>query len=282
MTDEVKAADEAAPEVVQTEVEQAEAPEAVESTQGQVETQPANDEGKKPEPEDKVSASKARRDRRKAENARRKEEVARIEAENAKLRQQIDSLKGASTTPPPKIEDYDDHDEYVAALSAHKAAELIDQRRVAALEREAEQRTEHQKALHQQQMAEAQQNWAAQVDDAKERYTDFAAVVAAPDVPITPDMADLLKMSDVGADVAYHLGMNKQQAAELAQMPAAELVGAMRMLEQFVAVQTPKPRTQTQAPDPITPVTPKATGHKDPSDMTASEYRAWRESGGSF
>lgn len=282
MTDEVKAAEQAAPEVVQSEAEQVTAPEAAESTEGQVENQPAEDKGKEPEAEEKVSASKARRERRKAELNRVKEESAQFEAENARLRAQIDRLKGAEKTPPPRIEDYDDHDEYVAALSAHKAAELMDQRQVAALESEAEQRTQRQQALHQRQMAEAQENWAAQVEEAKGRYADFDAVVTAPDVPITQNMANLLKLSDVGADVAYHLGMNKQQALQIAQMPPAEQAGAMRMLEQFVAVQTPKPRTQTQAPDPVTPVSPKATGHKDPSEMTAGEYRAWREAGGSF
>jgi hypothetical protein len=282
MTDEVQAAEEAAPEVVQTEAEQVTAPEAAESTEGQVETPPAEDKGEQPEAEEKVSASKARRERRKAELARAKEEAAQAEAENAKLRAQLDQMKGAEKTPPPKIDDFDDHDEYVAALSAHKAAELMDQRQVAALQREVEQRDERQKALQQQQMAEAQKNWASQVEEAKERYADFEEVVRAEDVQISPQMANVIAMSDVGADVAYHLGMNKQQAAQIAQMPVAEQVGAMRMLEQFIAVQTPKPRTQTQAPDPVTPVTPKATGHKDPSQMTAAEYRAWREAGGSF
>lgn len=279
MTDEVQVAEEAAPEVVQTEAEQVTAPEAVESTEGQVETQPAEDKGEQPEPEDKVSASKARRERRRAELARVKEERAQIEAENARLREQIDRLKGAEKTPPPKIEDFDDHDEYVAALSAHKAAELMDQRQVAALESEAEQRAQRQQALQQQQVAEAQQNWAAQVEEAKARYADFDAVVTAPDVPITQDMANLLALSDMGADMAYHLGTNKHQAAQLAQMPAAELVGAMQMLENFVSANAPRPRTQSKAPEPISPVKGKATAMKAIEEMSVAEYRAAREAG---
>lgn len=279
MTDEVQVAEEATPEVVQTEAEQVTAPEAAESTEGQVESQPAEDNGEQPEAEDKVSASKARRERRKAERAREKEERARVEAENARLRDQIDRLKGAEQTPPPKIEDYDDHDEYVAALSAHKAAELMDKRQIAALESEAEQRAQHQQALRQQQMVEAQQNWAAQVEEAKDRYADFDAVVKAPDVPITKDMASLLALSDVGADMAYHLGTNKQQAAQLAQMPAAELIGAMQMLENFVSTNAPRPRTQSKAPEPITPVKGKATSLKAVEEMSVAEYRAAREAG---
>ncbi len=279
MTDEVMAAEEAAPEVVQTEVEQAAASEVTESTEGQVQTPPAEDKGEQPGSEDKKSASQARRERRKAEMARLKGELADTEAMVAQLSKQVDLLKGAEKTTPPKIEDFEDHDEYVAALAAHKSAELMDNRRVAELEREAEERKQTQQALHQRQIAEAQANWDAQVEDAQERYADFDSVITAPDVPITQDMADLLKLSDVGADMAYHLGTNKQQAAALAQMPPAELTGAMRMLEQFVSTQAPKPRTQTQAPEPVNPVKGSASAMKAVEDMSLAEYRAAREAG---
>ena len=91
-----------------------------------------------------------------------------------------------------------------------------------------------------------------------------------------------IAMSDVGADIAYHLGMNKEQAREIAAMSPSEQAGAMRMLERFVSVQTPRPRTQTQAPDPITPVKAKATATKRPEDMTPEEFDKWRANGGTF
>lgn len=275
MTDEVQAAEEAAPEVVQTEVEQTEAPEAADSTEGQVETPPAEGET----PEDKISASKARRERRKAEMARLKAETQEYQAEIARLQGELERRKNAERTPPPQIEDFSDHDEYVAALSAYKAAELMDNRQLAELEREAQERQSKAEELAQRQVQEARENWAAQADEARTRYADFDAVVTAPDVPITENMATLLGMSDVGADVAYYLGTHKEQARALAQMPVPELMGAMRMLEQFVSVQTPRPRTQTQAPDPVKPVKPKATAAKKVEEMSMAEYMAARKAG---
>lgn len=282
MTDEVQAADEAAPEVVQTEAEQVAAPEAVESTEGQVETPPAESDAEgeaDADQEEKISASRARRERRKAEMKRVKEEAAQVEAENAKLLQELETLKGAEKTPPPKLEDFDDHDEYLASLSAHKAMESMDNRRVSELEREAAERKAQRESLQQKQMAEAQQNWAAQVDEAKTRYADFDAVVAAPDVAISQDMAAVLAMSDAGADMAYHLGTNKAQALQLAQMPKAQMIGAMQMLEQFVSSNAPRPRTQTNAPQPVNPVKGNASGIKSVKDMSQAEYEAARAQG---
>lgn len=279
MTDEVQATDEVAPEVVQPEAEQVEAPEAADSTEGQEKDQPAEAKGEQPEDEDKVSASKARRERRKAERARERAEAAELERENSRLQREIDRLKGAEKTPPPKIDDFDDHDEFIAALSAHKAGELMDSRRVADLEREAADRAERQKALQQQQMAKAQENWATQVEDAATRYADFEQVVTAPDVSITDSMVQLMQLSDVGADIAYHLGTHKEQAAALARMPVSELAGAMQMLEHFVSSNAPRPRTQSNAPQPISPVKGKATSMKAIEEMSVAEYRAAREAG---
>jgi len=275
MTDEVQAVEETAPKVVQTEAEQAPAPEAAESTEGQVETQPAEEESS----EEKKSASAARRERRKAQMDRLKDEKHQAEAKAGRLEAELQRLNSVDRPQPPRLEDFADHDEYVAALSAHKATEMLDQRRVSELEQEAERQQRHQETIAQRQIEEAHKNWVAQAEEARHRYADFDAVTGAPDVPITQNMATLIGMSDVGADIAYHLGMNPDEARTLAQMPVPELVGAMKVMERLVAVQTPRPRTQTQAPEPVKPVKPKATATKKVEDMSMAEYMAARKAG---
>ena len=277
MTEEAQAAPEAgaAPEAVTPEADQAS--EATENTQGQIDDQPAEDEGQ-PEAEDKASASKARRERRKAEVARVKQEAKEAQDRADRLERELTRLKGAETQPP-RMEEFQDHDEYLAELSAFKAEQRMTNRQVQELEREAAESKKQTEALHQRQVEEAAQNWAAQADDARTRYADFDAVVTAPDVAITPNMAQLIGLSDNGADVAYHLGMNKDLARELAQLPVPELVGAMRVLERTVKAQTPKPRTTTQAPDPVQPVKPKATAAKKAEEMSMAEYMAARKAG---
>lgn len=279
MTDEVQAADDAAPEVVAEADEQAKASEATENTEGQDEDdQPAPEESD----DEKTSASKQRRERRKAQLDRLKEEARIAKADKERLAREIERMKGGEKSKPPRREDFDDPDDYIAAKSAHAAAEMLDNRRVSDLEREAAERSESEKRLIAQQRQEAAQNWAAQAEEAREKYADFEAVVTAPDLPVTDEMAFMLGMSDNGADVAYFLGTHKEQARAIAAMPVPEMVGAMRMLEQFVSIQKPRPRTQTRAPEPITPVKPKGTTGKNPEDMTPAEYDKWRAAGGTF
>lgn len=277
MTEEAQAAPEAgaAPEAVTPEADQAS--EATENTQGQIDDQPAEDEGQ-PEAEDKASASKARRERRKAEVARVKQEAKEAQERADAAERELARLKGVESQPP-KLEDFDNHDEYLAELSAYKAEQRMTGRQVQEAERAAEESRKQAQALHQRRLEEAAQNWAAQAEDARTRYADFKEVVGADDLAITPDMAQLITLSDNGADVAYHLGMNKDLARELAQLPVPELVGAMRMLERTVKAQTPKPRTTTNAPDPVQPVRPKATAAKKVEDMSMAEYMAARKAG---
>lgn len=284
MTDNVQASVSDAPEVVQTEAEQVEAPEAVESTEGQVETQPAEGEapeGDQSEDEGKVSASKARRERHRAALAKAKAEAEQARQEAERLQAEVDRLKSRKQAPP-KREDFKDYDDYLAAKTAHQALDMMGKDRLEDAEREATARQKAAQEAQTRQFEEAKQNWAAQTEEARLRYADFDAVVSAPDLPISQSMTLHIAMSDIGADIAYHLGMNKEQAREIARMSPQEQAGAMRMLERFVSAQKPRPRTQTKAPDPITPVKPKATAGKRPEDMTPEEFDKWRASGGTF
>lgn len=278
MTDEVQALEDA-PEVVETEVD-TEASEATETTEGQVDDQPA--EGEQPEDDaEKISKSKERRERRKAELAKAKAEAeeARIEAE--RYRREVERLKSRQMQPP-KQEDFQDYDDFIAAKTAYRAVEMMGKDRLEEAEREAQERQQRAQQAAQRQMEQARQNWAAQAEEARTRYADFDTVVNAPDLPVSEGMAQYIALSDAGADLAYHLGMNRAQAREIAAMHPQAQVGALRMLEQFVSVNRPRPRTQSKAPEPITPVKPKATAAKRPEDMTIEEYDAWRRKGGTF
>ena len=284
MTDKVQASEVDAPEVVQTEAEQVEAPEAAKSTEGQVETPPAEGETPEqpeeaPEPEE-ISASKARRERRKAEMGRLRDEAKTLEAENETLREQLAEYERRESDPAPREDQFEDYAEYQAALSAHKAMQALDAREKARVQGEADRKGKEIEALQRAQQQEAAQNWAAQVADAKGRYADFDAVVSAPDLPIPQSVAQMLVNTDKGADVAYFLGTNRDQAAQIARMNPIEQAMAIGRIEATINV--PSPRTQSKAPDPITPVKPKATASKSWEDMTPAEFEKWRDNGGTF
>lgn len=273
---------EAGDEVV-TETSDQLAPEAVKNTQGQDEGQPAPEDtgGESPnaEPDDEVSRSKARRDRRKTEMDRLRREAKKAEDENAKLKDQLAEFERRGQDAPPREADFEDYAEYQAALSAHMSMQALDGRERARIEAQSKAHEDQIKALQAQQERELAQSWAAQVADAQARYTDFKKVVSD-DLPISLDMARMIASSDVGADVAYHLGQNRGLAAQLSQMTPLEQAMAFGRLE--ATISRPQPRTQTKAPDPVNPVKAKATAGKDPENMTADEYSKWRESGGTF
>lgn len=273
---------EAGDEVV-TETNEQLAPEAVKNTQGQDEGQPAPEtaegDSQNAEADDEVSRSKARRERRKAEMDRLRSEAKAAESENAKLKDQLAEFERRSKDAPPREADFEDYAEYQAALSAHRSMQALDGRERARIEAQSKAQEEQIKALQAQQQRELAQSWATQVAEAKARYTDFDTVVSD-DLPIGADMARMIASSDVGADVAYHLGQNRGLAAQLSQMTPLEQAMAFGRIE--ASVSRPQPRTQTKAPDPVNPVKAKATAAKDPENMTADEYSKWRESGGTF
>lgn len=249
--------------------------EATESTEGQDDDQPASDE------EEQVSPAKARRERRKAEVQRLKESEAQAQKELAETRAKLDRLQQiAQESQPPKQEDFANYDDYLAAKTAHSSLVALDDRQKRELEREAARQTKAIEDISEKEQQEMARNWADQTDDARRKYTDFDAVVTAPDLSITAPMARVIASSELGADIAYHLGTNKAEAARIAQMSDLEMARNMGAIEARLSM--PKVRTQSTAPDPVTPVRPKATATKDPSKMTPKEYRAWRENGGSF
>jgi hypothetical protein len=89
--------------------------------------------------------------------------------------------------------------------------------------------------------------------------------------------------SDQAADLTYYLGKNPDQARQLSVLFARNPVAAAMQLGRIEAsLSRPKPRTQTQAPEPVTPVRGAARANPNPATMSATEYRQWREAGGRF
>ena len=252
--------------------------EATENTEGQVETPPA--EGKDAEqadkPEDEISPSKARRERRKAEMERLRQSEAEARAELERTTARLQRIEqAAQQSQPPKEDDFQDYAEYQAALAAHASMQALDARQRQEVEDEAKTHQQQLETLQRQQQQEVAENWAAQVEDAKTRYADFEQVAQAPDLPINQQMAEVITSSDMGADIAYYLGTHKAEAAQIAQMKPLDAAKALGAIEARVSL--PKPKTTSETPDPIEPVTPKASAKaKDPSKMSMAEYRKWR------
>lgn len=279
MTSENESAHEADLEAV---VEQAEeTPEEVENTEGQEqEDPPAEDEGKEPDAEDKPSPAALRRKRRKAtqerliqETADAKAEAARLKAELARTDQELQS------NTPPKEADFESYEEYQSELMAFKAVQAFEKRQQREVSRQyeaTEKRLSDTDAARQRELFE---NWTDQLAEARTKYADFDTVFND-SLPVSKETAEMLAGSDVGTDVAYYLGQNPKEAAQIASLSPLEQARRIGAIESRVALTAS--RKPSSAPDPITPIKGGGGTPKSPTDMTVDEYREWRQSGGKF
>lgn len=279
MTEDTSAAVEAGDgsEDVREEPEKVEAQET-DSPEGQdAETdEPKGDaEDAESEPKEKTPEEREKRKKDREYKKRLREEAAdaKRELEAAKARQDRITKAGESSTPPQE-KDFEDYSEFVAAKAVWRYSQETHSREAEAVGSEVEEAQRKLQQIDETEKRLVQENFAAQVADARTRYTDYDAVVQAPDVPITQGVVDIVVQSDQGADVAYHLASNKALAAEISAMSPIEAARAIGRIE--AQLSAPKPRTTSTAPEPITPVKGKAAATKDPAKMNMPEYKKWR------
>ena len=226
--------------------------------------------------ESEESKPKSRHQRRKEQMERLHHEAdewkAKFDASQAKLKRLEEVAQGAAA---PQESDYGSFEEYQAALSAHHAMQMMDKRQKDEAEHEAQAYQREMQRVEQAQQQEMAQEWAAQVDDARTRYADYDSVAFR--APISQEVAKIVASMDSGADVAYHLGLNPVEAQQISSMSPVNAAIALGRLE--ARLSGPKPRTTTQAPDPVTPVRAKATPAVNPEKMSMAEYKAARAAG---
>lgn len=177
----------------------------------------------------------------------------------------------------PTEKDFPNYEDLTAAKAGYYAVEALEDRERADVKATAETaKTEAAKAKDAERAALAA-IWKEQVADAQTRYADFEAVAYSADIP--EGVADIILRSDHGADVAYHLGKNPAEAARIARMTPVEAALAIGRIEGSLTA--PKPRNETNAPPPITPVGGRAApSQKSTAAMTYQEFVRHREAGG--
>lgn len=249
--------------------------EAAEVTEDQAEAPDSEEsEGDKP----KRETAKERRERDKAYKQRLREEAEslRAKADEAEQRRQriLDAGKQIAA---PVEKDFEDYTEYVAAKAVWRHAQQAAERDANEAGTEAEAIRKRAEAIQQQEKQYIAETWNSQMAEARARYVDFDSVALSQDVPITQQMAEIITTSDMGADLAYYLGKNRALAADIAKMQPIEAARVMGRIE--AQLTAPRPRTETKAPEPISPVRGKAAASKDPAKMTMAEYKAARQAG---
>lgn len=202
------------------------------------------------------------------------------EAELAKLKSQIPAADK------PKREDFDDESDFLEALTDWKVeSKLKSHIEVAA--KKVDEDTEKQAAT------EVEQELEEISERGRDKYEDYNTVVFDKDLVLTQGMVETALLTDVAEDILYYLGKNPDISAAIGEMPALKAAKEIGKIEARLVAEKKKEEKKpeekkpenppapakklTQTPDPIDPVRSTGAIDKDPSQMTAKEYRAWRE-----
>lgn len=266
MSDEQLAAEPAAEEVVVA--EQPEQP-------VEAEAKPEPEAGGEDAAADEKTRTQLRREQRKAAEQREREARAEMQRRLAEAEAQLARVRDAGQ----KVKDSlkIDPDDAFADLKTANADALVKMREAEALGQ-----IESLKAAAQQaeetRLRSLQMGFIEEIPRVKERYPDFEAVVQQAAKETSPQLSWMIMESDQAHDLAYHIGKNPALARTLSAMSPVEAARHLGKIEATLAA----PKPATRAPEPITPNKGSAPPAKDPAKMTAAEYSAWREAGGTF
>lgn len=238
-------------EVPAPEMDATAAPEPVDTSTP--EEQPVEQEASKTftqEELDAIVGKRLAREQRKWE----REQAQRLSEQQARQQQQPADLA------PEQFETYED---YADALAERKAQQLL-------ARREAEQQ---QRAL-----VEA---YHEREEAVRDKYDDFEMVAYNPELPVTEVMARAIQASEIGPEVLYHLGTNPKEAARIARLDPILQAREIGKIEVQLGAAPPVKRT-SNAPAPIDPVTPRASGAPvfdttDPRSVKSMSTSEWIE-----
>jgi len=134
-----------------------------------------------------------------------------------------------------KADDFATTEDYVDALATERAEAIITHKEA------------HTRILT------ADDAYHDRVEAVLEKYPDFKEVAYNNAVRITGEMAEVIRGSESGPEIAYHLGKNPEEALRISKL--TPLAQAVELGKLELTVKTKKPEKQiSKTPDPIKPV----------------------------
>jgi hypothetical protein len=246
--------------------------EAAESAELEQVSDPEQEPEEKPEKPPKTFTEEDlnRKIQKRLERAQRSFErkmEAALEQDRAQRAQQSQSAMPQAA---PKLEQFDNFDDYVAAKAEYVANQALEKRF-------AEQRQYQEQEQHQRYRSTVEQSWTQRVGQVRNEIDDFDDVIESAGVEITNVMSEALMDSDLGPKVAYYLAKHPEEAERIAEMTPSAVFRAIGKLEAKIEGDQ-LTKKKSGAPKPVSPVGSKAgVGTKDPGKMSDEEYAKWRK-----
>jgi len=234
--------------------------EAVENADIPENTEAATEEAKPEKNNLQKRIDKITRDKYEAYNER--DQLAK---ENEQLKAKLDNP--IQPTQEPTLEGFD-YDE--SAFNQAVIAKAVQDQVAKATE---ETMFAQQKAAKEKQMIEEYKTLATKEAEFAGKVEDYDQVAKNPNLPINDNMADIIRTSDQGPALLYHLGKNPEMAYNIANM---DQMSAQRELLRVEASLDNKPNLVSNAPDPAPNIGGENTVSQDPEDMSIEEWVKWR------
>jgi len=187
-------------------------------------------------------------------------EQRKWERDQAQRAAEMQALRAA---PIQSADQFESTEAYADALAYQKAEQLIAQREAA------KQQTQVLESYHEKE------------EEARNKYEDFEQVAYNPKLPITNVMAEAIQSSDIGPELAYHLGTNPKEAERISRLSPLGQAKEIGRIEAKLASDPPVKRTSS-APAPISPVSARSTGSPaydttDPRSIKTMTDSQWIE-----
>lgn len=225
------------------------------------------------------------RERRELAEAKRQTDL-----ENERLRERLRTFEQPQQQPQPLDPlNFNSDAEYQAALmreAAKSATDAIRKEFIAEQQRAAEARSQE---FANRAASAREEAWSERASSFKEKAPDFEQVAFSHGHSVSPVMAELIKESDFGPEIAYWLGKNKDDANRIANatfLREGATVGEVIEAKQRAALEIgrlearfaqPAAPRFTQAPAPVKTVSSgNAAPTKSLADMTYAEFKAAR------
>lgn len=194
---------------------------------------------------------------------------------NEALEARIKELEGkeqspAATNKEPVEDDFETYDQYLDALDAFdKQADkpVVTEETVGKQDTDSSEDT----------LTESQRTALAITQErvsAANKPDDFEAVALNPELPVTGEMLEALSECDDPAKVMYHLGRNKELAAQIAGKTPAQQMREIAKLDLTITSKPNKPTKLTNAPDAISPVNGSDSQQRSDSELSFAEFEA--------
>ena len=163
--------------------------------------------------------------------------------------------------PPP--EQFESTEAYADALATKKAEELVRQREL------------------RQERAAIDDSYAEREEEARAKYDDFEQVAYNPKLRVTDAMAETIKASEIGPDLAYWLGSNPKEADRISRLSPLMQAREIGKIDAKLSAEPIQKKTSS-APEPIRPVTARAsnsgvTDTTDPRSTKTMSTSEWIE-----